>query len=231
VQCPPGLWKWDQQGEGVFFIRKQHHSPFHGISRSNWKKFCSVFFIFFYFWGQHCCLTEASIIGNDLFVFYKFPLPSTFYFPLALPLFQRPWPFPPLKFAYNKFRKKIIFRTYLRYKEQSNAHIKHAQTEMGLDFDCRLWVLLFLIAATFFIITLSIFSAFFIHAYKDLAYFVNFRPCWLLVSCKSHHLALLLYPRVSQPEGHRKIFGWSRQTRYYWNWILLTSSTFWRKQM
>jgi len=31
----------------------------------------------YYFWDQHCCCTETSIIGNDFFCFYKFPLPST----------------------------------------------------------------------------------------------------------------------------------------------------------
>jgi len=41
--------------------------------------------------------------------------------------------------------------------------VKHAPTEIGLDFHCRLRVLLFLIVSTFLIITLSIFSAFFLH--------------------------------------------------------------------
>jgi len=51
-----------------------------------------VFYNFcYYFWSQHRCWTETSIIGNDFCVFYKFALPSTFSLPSpALPLFQRP---------------------------------------------------------------------------------------------------------------------------------------------
>jgi len=37
-----------------------------------------VFYNFcYYFWGQRCCCAKTSIIGNDLFVFCKLPLPST----------------------------------------------------------------------------------------------------------------------------------------------------------
>ena len=34
---------------------------------------------------------------------------------------------------------------------------------------------------------------------------LSFLPCWLLVSCMPHHLALIVYSRVSQPVGHRRI--------------------------
>ena len=47
--------------------------------------------------------------------------------------------------------------------------IKHAQTDIGFDFDCRLCVLL----STILIITLPIFTAFFAYAHMDLAYFVK----------------------------------------------------------
>jgi len=43
----------------------------------------SLYSFFYYFWGQHSCWTVASIIGNDFFVFYKLPLPSSF---LLLPV-------------------------------------------------------------------------------------------------------------------------------------------------
>jgi len=35
------------------------------------------FSIICYFWDQHCWQTETNVIGNDVFVFYKFLLPST----------------------------------------------------------------------------------------------------------------------------------------------------------
>jgi len=35
-----------------------------------------IFYNFcYYFWGQHCWWTETNIIGNNFFVFHKFPLP------------------------------------------------------------------------------------------------------------------------------------------------------------
>jgi len=37
-----------------------------------------------------------------------------------------------------------------------------------------------------------------------------FLPCWLLISCKLHHLSLIVYSRVSQPVGHGKTFDGSR---------------------
>jgi len=43
-----------------------------------------IFYRFlYYFWGQHCCWTVASIIGYDFYAFHKFPLPSTFLLPLS----------------------------------------------------------------------------------------------------------------------------------------------------
>ena len=48
-----------------------------------------VLYNFWYFWGQHRCWTETSIIDNDLFV-SCFALPSTILLPTAhIPLFQR----------------------------------------------------------------------------------------------------------------------------------------------
>jgi len=41
--------------------------------------------LFFYFWGQHCCWTVAGKVGNDFFVFHKYPLPSTFLLPPPCP--------------------------------------------------------------------------------------------------------------------------------------------------
>jgi len=32
-----------------------------------------------------------------------------------------------------------------------------------------------------------------------------FLPCWHLISCKPHHLVLIVYSRVSQPVGHGRI--------------------------
>jgi len=44
-----------------------------------------------YFWGQHGCWTETSIIGNDFLLFFiSLHCPQPFYCPAALPLFQRP---------------------------------------------------------------------------------------------------------------------------------------------
>ena len=34
-----------------------------------------------FFWGQHCCCTEASIIGKDFFVFISFSCPQLLYCP------------------------------------------------------------------------------------------------------------------------------------------------------
>jgi len=49
-----------------------------------------IFYGFFYnFWGQHCCLTKASIIANDFFV--SFHCPQLFYCSPAVPLFRHPW--------------------------------------------------------------------------------------------------------------------------------------------
>ena len=42
------------------------------------RKFRMIFYKFcYYFWGQHCWWTETNIFGNDFFVLYIFPLPST----------------------------------------------------------------------------------------------------------------------------------------------------------
>jgi len=80
--------------------------------------------------------------------------------------------------------------------------VTHAPTEIGLDFHCRLRVLLFLIVSTFLIITLSIFSAFFLHRH------LCSRRHRCLVSFKPHHLALNVYSRVSQPVGHKDFDVW-----------------------
>jgi len=41
---------------------------------------------------------------------------------------------------------------------------------------------------------------------KDPAYFVKISLLVFLVSDKPHHLALMVYSRVSQPVGHGRIF-------------------------
>jgi len=53
--------------------------------------------------------------------------------------------------------------------------INHSQTEMGLVFNCRLWVWLFRLVTTFLIINFSIFyiCAFFTYAYTDPTSFIN----------------------------------------------------------
>ena len=69
--------------------------PFHNsimchfiVYKTTWNKFIAairaprgfimVFYNFcYYFWGQHCCWTKTSVIGNVFFAFYKFPLLST----------------------------------------------------------------------------------------------------------------------------------------------------------
>ena len=44
-----------------------------------------VFYTFcYYFWGQHCCWTETSMIDKDFFALYKFPSPSTLLLPSLL---------------------------------------------------------------------------------------------------------------------------------------------------
>jgi len=48
----------------------------------------------------------------------------------------------------------------------------------------------------------------FLCSYMDPSYFVSF--CWLLVSGKPHHSALLVYTRISQPVGHGRIVDGSR---------------------
>jgi len=78
-------------------------------TRSTWNKFIAairaprkfrmIFYNFcYYFWDRHCWWTETNIIGNDFFIFYKFPFSQLFYFPPcptaappALPLPRRPW--------------------------------------------------------------------------------------------------------------------------------------------
>ena len=44
----------------------------------------------------------------------------------------------------------------------------------------------------------------------DLAYIVKNFPCWLSVSGKPHHSVLIIYSRISQPEGRGRNFDCSR---------------------
>jgi len=64
-----------------------------------------------------------------------------------------------LKFADKNMKwKKIMFRACLKIKHEHSIlkiTIKHSQTEIGFVLDCRLWVFLFLLVATFLIITFS----------------------------------------------------------------------------
>ena len=94
---PPALLKGGQQGGGAFHNRitgnfMVYHDRFQtnllqlfeNPKNSEWFSVISAII-----WGQHCCCAKASIIANDFFIFYKFPLPSTLLLPLplALPLF------------------------------------------------------------------------------------------------------------------------------------------------
>ena len=51
--------------------------------RATWRHLSS--------WDQHCCSTEASIVGKYFFVFITFHCRQLLLPPPALPLFWRPW--------------------------------------------------------------------------------------------------------------------------------------------
>ena len=74
LALPPDLSKEGQRGQ-----RRLVHGSIIGILWFIAIELKQIFYSFlYYFWGQHCCWTVASTIGNDFFVFHKFPLPSTF---------------------------------------------------------------------------------------------------------------------------------------------------------
>jgi len=62
-----------------------------------------------------------------------------------------------------------------------NITIKHSQTETSLVFHCQLWVLPFLLVATFFIITIPIFSAY-LHKHMWTRYISQF--CYLSINLR-----------------------------------------------
>ena len=69
------------------------------------RKFRMIFYNFcYYFWGQHRWWTETNIIGNDFFVFYKFPLPQTV---LLLPLPYRCSSVAKYACCVNKLRQNV----------------------------------------------------------------------------------------------------------------------------
>jgi len=79
VALLPDLSKVGQQGQ-----RRLFHNSIIGIFWFMTTELKQIFYRFlYYFWGQHCCWTVASIIGYDFYVFHKFPLPSTFLLPLS----------------------------------------------------------------------------------------------------------------------------------------------------
>ena len=106
-------------GGGAF--SQQHHRYFYGLLRSTWNKFIAairaprqfrmIFCNFcYYFWGRHWWWTETNIIGNDFFVFYKFPLPSAF---LLLSLPYRCSGVPEYACCVNKLRQNVGLQTWL----------------------------------------------------------------------------------------------------------------------
>jgi len=69
--CAP---EGEQRGGGVFFITASKI-----ISWYIKIELKPIFYsFFFYFWGQHCCLTDASIIRNDFLYFISFHCPQGF---------------------------------------------------------------------------------------------------------------------------------------------------------
>ena len=88
---------------------------------------------------------------------------------------------------------------------------------MGLGFHCRLWVLLFLLCATFLIVSFPIFSVFFLCIYGP-GYFVKYSS-WLAFSLQQpapigfNHLL-----QSFSTYGSRKNFWWVT-ARYYWKMV------------
>ena len=80
-----------QNSTGRFMVCQDRLETFflHLRSQKIQKVFCDFCY---YIWGQHCWWLDTSIIGNDCFVFQKFPLPTILLQPFpALSLFRCPW--------------------------------------------------------------------------------------------------------------------------------------------
>ena len=82
-----------------------------------------VFYHFcYYFWGQHCCWTETSILITICLFFYKFPLPST----LLLPPFPTVIPgsldrSTTLKQSTKRLQRKHDFKKKKKLTKQSES--------------------------------------------------------------------------------------------------------------
>jgi len=79
----------------------------------------------------------------------------------------------------------------VRHKDEESIlkiTIKHSQTEMGLVFHCRTGVLLFLLVATFLMITFLFFS-FFAYTYTDPTHFAKFSSLMVFSLRKTHRMA------------------------------------------
>jgi len=86
----------------------------------------------YYFWGQHCWWTETNVIGNVFFVFYKFPLPSTFLLP---PLPYRCSSVPEYACCVNKLRQNIGLQTWIwRHKQRISSNNDHHRPTPVLEF-------------------------------------------------------------------------------------------------
>jgi len=110
------------------------------------KNFRIVFYNFcYYFWGQHCCWIETSIIGNDFFVFWIFHCLQLFYCPPALSLFRHPWKIPDVgvkaklsEFKYLMLGWKRSFQNLNRFRwnccnTSKNSYILQVRYEPHLS--------------------------------------------------------------------------------------------------
>jgi len=123
-----------------------------------------------------------------------------------VPIIKLP-PLTPQKFAYKYWKwKKIILRACLRIyrliKQTNRSHVKksqsntwfrvtlkitnkHSQTEIGLVFQCRMWVLPFLLVATFTPL-LFLFVLLYLHMHiRTWRVSSSFLPCWSSISGKT----------------------------------------------
>jgi len=80
VALPPDLSKEGQRGQRG--QRRLVHNSIIGILWFIAIELKQIFYSFiYYFWGQHCCWTVASIIGKDFLFFINFHCPQLFYCP------------------------------------------------------------------------------------------------------------------------------------------------------
>ena len=99
------------------------------------------------FWGQRCCWTETSIIGNDFFVFVSFQCPQLFYCPpLPLQLCRRPYlssqlsTFPTSRDTDGSYNCHWCKQSFLNVFNGSRfMHLQSAPPSVGVNQQLKEW--------------------------------------------------------------------------------------------